>query len=129
MLKQQGKKDGKWEFSNMQGGFDMYCPNCGSSINENAEICVHCGVNVLKFSNQVTVAKNDTPNIWINVLSLCCFPLLGIIIYFVWKDTQPKAAKSALIYALFGIAISIIIMIISFVIGFTAGMVEDSYYY
>jgi uncharacterized membrane protein YvbJ len=107
----------------------MYCPNCGSSINENAEICVHCGVNVLKFSNQVTAAKNDTPNIWINVLSLCCFPLLGIIIYFVWKDTQPKAAKSALIYALFGIAISIIIMIISFVIGFTAGMVEDSYYY
>ncbi|MGE7941180.1 zinc ribbon domain-containing protein [Lysinibacillus xylanilyticus] len=107
----------------------MYCPNCGSSINENAEICVHCGVNVLKFSNQVTSAKNDTPNIWINVLSLCCFPLLGIIIYFVWKDTQPKAAKSALIYALFGIGISIIIMIISFVIGFTAGMVEDSYYY
>ncbi|GED62053.1 zinc ribbon domain-containing protein [Lysinibacillus sp. FSL M8-0216] len=107
----------------------MYCPNCGSSINENAEICVHCGVNVLKFSGQVTTAKDDTPNIWINVLSLCCSPILGIIIYVVWKDSQPKAAKSALIYALFGIAISIIVLVISFVIGFAVEMMDDSYYY
>ncbi|MFJ7408514.1 MULTISPECIES: zinc ribbon domain-containing protein [unclassified Lysinibacillus] len=107
----------------------MYCPNCGSTINENAEICIQCGVNVLKFNNQVTVAKNDKPNIWVNVLSLCCFPLLGIIIYFVWKDTQPKAAKSALIFALFGLAISIIFAIISFVIGFATEMMDDSYYY
>ncbi len=107
----------------------MYCPNCGSTINENAEICIHCGVNVLKFNTQITVAKNDKPNIWVNVLSLCCFPLLGIIIYFVWKDTQPKAAKSALIFALFGLAISIIFAIITFVIGFATEMMDDSYYY
>ncbi len=107
----------------------MYCPNCGSSINENAEICVHCGVNVLKFDTQVTVVKNDTPNMWVNILSLCCFPIIGVIIYFVWKDTQPKAAKAAIIYALFGIAIKIILMIFAFIIGLTAEMMDDSYYY
>lgn len=107
----------------------MYCPNCGSSINEKAEICVHCGVNVLKFSNQVTATKNDTPNFWINALSLCCFPIIGVIIYFVWKDKHPKAAKTALIYASFGIAIKIILMIFAFIIGFTAEMMDNSYYY
>lgn len=38
----------------------MFCPNCGSSVDENAEICLHCGVNVLKFNNQVNVAKMIT---------------------------------------------------------------------
>lgn len=107
----------------------MFCPNCGSSVDENAEICLHCGVNVLKFNNQVNVAKNDNPNIWVNVLNLCCFPLLGIILYFIWKDTQPKAAKSALIFALCGLALSVIMMIIAFVIGVVAEMMNDSYYY
>ncbi|MGG1215492.1 zinc-ribbon domain-containing protein [Micromonospora provocatoris] len=107
----------------------MYCPNCGSTINENAEICIKCGVNVLKFNNQATVAKDDKPNIWVNILSLCCFPLLGIILYFIWKDSQPKAAKSALIFALFGFVISIILAIISFVIGVATEMMTDSYYY
>ncbi|MEK3729308.1 zinc-ribbon domain-containing protein [Lysinibacillus sp. FSL W8-0953] len=107
----------------------MFCPNCGSSVDENAEICLHCGVNVLKFNNQVNVAKNDNPNIWVNVLSLCCFPLLGIILYFIWKDTQPKTAKSALIFALCGLALSVIMMIIAFVIGVVAEMMNDSYYY
>ncbi|WP_431028497.1 zinc ribbon domain-containing protein [Lysinibacillus sp. LZ02] len=107
----------------------MYCPNCGSSINENAEICVHCGVNVLKFSNQTTAAQNDTSNIWVNLLSLCCFPLLGIIMFFVWRDKQPKAAKSALIFGLIGLAISVVIGIISFVLGIAAEMMNDSYYY
>jgi len=107
----------------------MFCPNCGSSIDDNAEICIHCGVNVLTFHKQKTVAKEDAPNIWINILSLCCFPLLGFIIYFAWKDTQPKAAKSALIFAVIGLALSIIVAIISFVIGFATEMMNDSYYY
>ena len=107
----------------------MYCPNCGSSINENAEMCVHCGVNVLKFSNQTTTIENDTSNIWVNLISLCCFPLLGIILFFVWKDKQPKAAKSALIFGLLGVFISIIIFIISFFLGLASEMMDDSYYY
>jgi len=107
----------------------MYCPNCGSSINENAEICVHCGVNVLKFSNQTTAVENDTSNIWVNLISLCCFPLLGIILFFVWKDKQPKAAKSALIFGLIGVCISIVLGIISAALGIAVEIMEDSYYY
>lgn len=107
----------------------MYCPNCGSSINENAEICVHCGVNVHNFMSRKTIITNDKSNIWVNSLSLCCFPILGIIMFFVWKDKQPNAAKSALIFGLIGTFISIVIAIISFVLGIMSELMNDSYYY
>lgn len=107
----------------------MYCPNCGSKIDGNAEICVNCGVNVLNFGKKSTAAIDDKSNIWVNLLSLCCFPLLGIIMFFVWKDKQPKAAKSALIFGLIGLVIAIILGIISFVLGLAAEMMDDSYYY
>ena len=107
----------------------MYCPNCGTNINENAEICINCGVNVLKFTGQTAVVEDDKSNIWVNLLSLCCFPLLGIIMFFVWKDKQPKAAKHALIFAIIGFVLSFIIGIISFLIGFAAEIMDDSYYY
>ena len=107
----------------------MYCPNCGSKIDGNAEICVSCGVNVLNFVKETNVDINDKSNIWVNLISLCCFPFLGIIMFFVWKDKQPIAAKSALIFGLIGLGISIIVSIISFVLGIAAGMMDDSYYY
>lgn len=107
----------------------MYCPNCGSSIHQNAEICVHCGVNVHNFSSKTHVALNDKSNIWVNLLSLCCFPLLGIIMFFVWKDKQPKAAKSALIFGLIGLVVSFIIGILSFILGVASEIMNDSYYY
>lgn len=106
----------------------MYCPNCRTNIDENAEICVNCGVNVLNFSEQKTTGNDDTANIWVNLISLCCFPFLGIIMYFVWKDQQPKAAKSALIFGIVGIGISIILAILGFFLGIAAGSLEESYY-
>lgn len=105
----------------------MYCPNCGATINENAEFCVNCGVNINKFLNKQTTNPDDSANIWVNLLSLCCFPIVGIVLYFIWKDKQPKAAKSALIFGLIGFAIQFIFGIISALLGFIAEM-DDSYY-
>ena len=105
----------------------MYCPNCGSTIDSNAEICINCGVNVRKFTNGSNAT--DEANVWVNILSLCCFPILGIIMYFVWKDQQPKAAKSALIFALVGFGITILLSIIFFVFGIIASVTDDSFYY
>lgn len=119
----------------------MYCPNCGTNVNDNAEVCSQCGTNLHNLSNNinanntnttntVTVNDNDKANIWINLLSLCCFPILGIIMYFVWKDSQPKAAKSALIFGIVGICLSVVVGILSFILGIAIGFMEDdSYYY
>lgn len=104
----------------------MFCPNCGAQINPQAEICVNCGVNVRTYGK--SSAYDDQPNGWVNFLSLCCIPILGIILYFVWKDTKPRSAKSALTFSLIGIGISVIVWVIFFFFGMIAGY-DDSYYY
>ena len=112
----------------------MFCSNCGATITENSTSCPSCGavrydgpVNTYDSNYQQTV--NDKPNVIVNILSLCCIPILGIILYFVWKESQPKAAKSALIFSLIGIGISVLLSIIFFGIGIFAGIADDSYYY
>ncbi len=58
------------------------------------------------------VVTVDKPNWIVNILSLCCIPILGVILYFVWKGEKPSAAKSALIFGLAGFAIVIISVIL-----------------
>lgn len=99
----------------------MYCPHCGEQISAHAEICPKCGVRV---KNSATSGE-DKPNIAINILSFCCTPLLGLIMFFVWKDGKPKAAKSALIWAIVSFVFWVIISII---IGILSAL-ADPYYY
>ena len=46
----------------------------------------------------------------------CCIPLVGLILFLVWKDTKPKTAKAAGIGALVSVIVSVVCYIISFVI-------------
>ncbi len=46
-----------------------------------------------------------------------CFPLVGAILYFVKKDQEPVAAKSACMMAIWGVAAIILINIILTVAG------------
>lgn len=94
----------------------MFCPHCGEQIAEQAEICPKCGVRVKGSSGE------DKPNILVNIISFCCIPILGIIMYFVWKDDKPVAAKSALIWA---IVAFVFWFVISFVFGLLGAMLES----
>jgi len=81
----------------------MYCENCGAEITKEAYICPKCGVKVKKENETV-----DKPNTGLNILSLF-FPIVGIILYFVWKKETPKKAKSILTYGLIGWGIGILL--------------------
>ena len=97
----------------------MYCPNCGAENITGAELCANCGVSLLNNKRpNYTPDVEDRPNLGINLLSLCCIPILGVIMYFVWKDQKPAAAKSALIFGLCGIALVGVVCVISFILGF-----------
>jgi hypothetical protein len=54
--------------------------------------------------------EEEDLNTGLKVLSFC-IPLAGAIIYFVKKDQEPKAAKSACNLALIGFAIGIVVQI------------------
>lgn len=103
----------------------MYCPHCGEQISELSEICPKCGGRV----KESLTAEEDKSNIAVNILSLCCIPILGIIMFFVWKDTKPTAAKSALIFALVGIGISILWAVLAMFLGFLGALVDSTSYY
>jgi hypothetical protein len=80
---------------------------------------------------------HDEPNVGMNVLSalqilICCsLPILGVIMYIVWKDTKPRAAKSILTVSLITFAIVFVLGIILFALGFFGAFLEsfeDPYY-
>ncbi|MCF2219808.1 hypothetical protein QX233_18770 [Chryseobacterium gambrini] len=55
--------------------------------------------------------SNEDLHIGLKILSFC-IPLAGAIIYFVKKDKEPMAAKSACNMALIGLAVNIVLTII-----------------
>ena len=97
----------------------MYCSNCGAENIKGEETCVNCGVSLTANKPpNYTASEINKPNIGINILSLCCIPILGIVMYFVWKESQPIAAKSALIFGLCGLGIVVLWYTITFAFGF-----------
>lgn len=53
-----------------------------------------------------------------------CIPLVGLILFLVWKDTKPRTAKSAGKGALVSVIVSAVIYIITIVIGVGAGIAQ-----
>ena len=105
---------------------NIKCPSCGSPNIEQIDVdkyqCPYCGKS---FSYRDTVVSqqpqqtqvfepepiDDNPSFWMNVLCFCV-PFVGIILYFVKKNEQPKCAKSYLTWALVSFGISIFFNII-----------------
>lgn len=52
----------------------------------------------------------------------CCIPIVGLILYLVWKDQKPKTAKAAGIGALVGVILVVAFYIIWFIILGAAGV-------
>ena len=91
-----------------------YCKKCGAEIDDQAVICPKCGV-------QQTPEVEDKGGFLWGLLG-CCIPLVGLILYLVWKDTKPKTSKAAGICALVSVICLVIYYIVIFVIGLGVAM-------
>lgn len=94
----------------------MFCKNCGQAIDDKASICIHCGV-----------STNSNPNVVDNGgfgwgLLGCCIPIVGLILFLVWKDTKPKTAKAAGIGALVSVIVIVLFYVLIFVFGIAGAM-------
>jgi len=47
----------------------------------------------------------------------CCIPIVGLVLYLVWRDTKPKTAHSLCVGTIFGIIFSILDYVILFGLG------------
>lgn len=102
----------------------MYCKNCGKEIDNNAEICPLCGVRV----KEATPEKVDNPSHFAGVAS-CCFPIVGLILYFIWKDEKPKSAKVVCYWTLGGMVTLVLIYVLCIVLGIASGIASEIMYY
>ncbi len=47
----------------------------------------------------------------------CCIPIVGLVLFLVWKDTKPKTAKAAGIGALISVILIVVWYILIAVLG------------
>lgn len=92
-----------------------YCGNCGNEVDEKAYICTKCGIVIN--NNLNGVYSNKTTNIVDNggigwAFLGFFFPVVGLILYLVWKDNKPKSAKFAGKGALISVIVGIIVYVL-----------------
>ena len=91
----------------------MFCKKCGKEIDDQAVVCVNCGVPV---DNKKFKSSNDTPSHLVGIAS-CCFPIVGIVLYFLWKDEKPQSASLVCKWTIAGLVISVISFFIGILLG------------
>ena len=94
-----------------------FCRNCGHEVEDNATVCMNCG----------TAQQQQTPPVVDNGgfgwgLLGCCVPIVGLILFLVWKDTKPKTAKAAGVGALVCAIAYVFIYVVFFAFGIGMGL-------
>ena len=97
----------------------MYCSHCGKPIPEGADYCLNCGCAVNGGSRP---SENDSSSFGFALLGFL-FPLIGLVLYFVYDDKRPKRAKSvgkgALVGVITRIVLSILLTVAAFFFSFS----------
>jgi hypothetical protein len=83
-----------------------YCSNCGKELNAQQDVCLSCGRSVSGTLNRSVSRDQKANNGW-GVLGFF-FPLIGFILYLVWKDSDPVNSNLAGKGALYGVVIGFI---------------------
>ena len=104
----------------------MFCIHCGKEIDDLAAVCVHCG----RSTQGARVAKDDAPSF---AMALMCFliPLVGLIVWGIYRESRPLMAKSALKGGVIGffvwLAVGLLIVVGYFLL--LGALFSDFYYY
>ena len=94
-----------------------FCKNCGAPIDDQAVICPKCGV-----AQQALPVVNDSGSVGWGVLGFC-IPLVGLILFLVWKDSKPRSSKMAGMGALISVIVWVVLYVLLFALaGMTASM-------
>ena len=117
-----------------EGGSFMFCKFCGKQIEDNSLFCPYCGVSLGENSqadNRTEYVQQyvqpqynprpydqqpvDSGSFGWAVLGFF-FPIVGLVLYLVWKDTKPRSAKKAGIGALVSVIISVILYVLEILV-------------
>ena len=96
------------------------CKYCGKEIPDGSTFCPGCGANLTENTPPQTPrppVANPEDSSSFGFAFLCfLFPIVGLILYLVWKDTLPLRAKSCGKGAIVGVIVYVIFYILSAVL-------------
>lgn len=96
-----------------------YCSKCGKEIMDDAMICPGCGCSQ---ENKALQNQADSNSYGWALLGFC-IPVVGLILYLVWKENTPLKAKAAGKGALVSVIVSVIFYVIyAIILGAAIGM-------
>lgn len=104
----------------------MFCRNCGKEIDNNAYVCPNCGVKVKdelaeRREQQATAnleADSGSKAGW-GVLSFF-IPLVGLILFLMWKTDRPKTASVCGKCALAAVIVEVVAVILYVIVAVVA---------
>lgn len=93
-----------------------YCQNCGSAmVNEDA-VCPQCGISQVPVTEPIQRDDDEGSKIGYGILGFF-IPVVGLVLYILWKKEKPATAKAAgkgaLISFVLGIVFYIVVMVCS----------------
>ncbi|MBD9098803.1 zinc-ribbon domain-containing protein [bacterium] len=86
----------------------MYCTKCGAKLNEGDTFCHQCGNRLINNTDE-----SDITNIICAIIGLT-MPIVGAVLYYVFKKSNPKAAKTANVCSWIGFLVQTILLIIKY---------------
>ena len=98
-----------------RGGDFMYCHQCGKEVNEESKFCPNCGTQLTQTQKSYqpiqtnVVSSEDAPSMGFAILSFF-IPIVGLILFLVWKDEFPQKSKSCLKGLISGIVAYIVVV-------------------
>jgi hypothetical protein len=78
---------------------------------------MYCGTGI----QRQKTGSIDNPSHLAGVVS-CCFPIVGLILYFLWKDEKPNSAKLICKWMIGGIVAWVIFYLLFFILGMAASV-------
>lgn len=84
-----------------------FCTKCGKELMDEAVICPNCGC-----SQETAPEKKQDASSFGWALLGFCIPLVGLILYLVWKDETPLKAKSCGKGALISVIVAVAFYVI-----------------
>ena len=97
-----------------------YCPNCGTMVRDDQDVCLSCGKS-LKSGSLKRAVQEETSTALYAVLGFF-IPIVGLILYLIWKDERPRASASAGKGALIGFIVGIISYILFIILLSMSGL-------
>lgn len=95
----------------------MFCKHCGKEVKDGVKFCPSCGGSIevvdgtTQTVNTVSNGTSDEPKASVGIIiASILIPLVGIIMYFVKRGSEPKNAKTYLTIGLVMWVINIILL-------------------